>query len=53
LSGQQKAGQNAMGMGAGGGAGAHADFAIDNHAPQGAFSMVVGGLQMGVFQKGE
>jgi hypothetical protein len=53
LSGQQKAGQNAMGMGAGGGAGAHADFAEDNHASQGAFRLVVGGLQMGVFQKGE
>ena len=53
LSGQQKTGQNAMGVGAGGGAGTHANFAEDHHAPQGAFRLVVGGLQMGVFQKGK
>jgi hypothetical protein len=53
LSGQQKTGQNAMGVGTAAGAGAHADFSKDDHAAQGAFGLVVGGLQIGVFQKGE
>ena len=49
LSGQQQTEQNAMGVGAVGGAGAHADFAEDDHAAQGAFGLIVGRLQIRVF----
>ena len=42
-----------MGVGTTRGAGAHADFSEDDHAAQGALRLIVGRLQIRVFQKGE
>lgn len=49
LSGKQKTGQNAMDVGAAAGVDAHADFSKDDHAAQGAFSLIVGRLEIWVF----